>query len=142
MRAQIRLLGRFEVVVDGQPVPARSWRRQAASRLVKLLALQPGYRLHREQVIDALWPDVPLDTGATRLHTAAHYARTALGDPDSIVVSQGVVALFPDQTVWSDYGAGYGWLPLVRVKASRGRGAPPRRPPRSGSRRRASPSRR
>lgn len=21
--------------------------------------------------------------------------------------------LFPDQTVWSDFGAGYGWLPLV-----------------------------
>ena len=21
--------------------------------------------------------------------------------------------LFPDATVWSDYGAGYGWLPLV-----------------------------
>lgn len=21
--------------------------------------------------------------------------------------------LFPDQTVWSDYGQGYGWLPLV-----------------------------
>ena len=21
--------------------------------------------------------------------------------------------LFPDQTVWSSYGAGYGWLPLV-----------------------------
>ena len=21
--------------------------------------------------------------------------------------------LFPDQTVWSEYGAGYGWLPLV-----------------------------
>jgi hypothetical protein len=21
--------------------------------------------------------------------------------------------LFPDQTVWSDYGAGYGWLPLA-----------------------------
>jgi methylated-DNA-protein-cysteine methyltransferase-like protein len=37
----------------------------------------------------------------------------------------------------------YGWLPLTRkVRASRGRGAPPRRPPRSGSRRRASPSRR
>ena len=102
MRVQVRLLGRFEVVVDGRPVPARSWRRQAASRLVKLLALQPGYRLHREQVIDALWPDVPLDTGATRLHTAAHYARTALGEPDSIVISQGVVALFPAQTVEVD----------------------------------------
>lgn len=38
--------------------------------------------------------------------------------------------------------ARYGWLPLTKVRASRGRGAPPRRPPRSGSRRRASPSRR
>ncbi|HEX6151105.1 ATP-binding protein [Nocardioides sp.] len=102
MRVQVRLLGRFEVVVDGRPVPARSWRRQAASRLVKLLALQPSYRLHREQVIDALWPDVPLDTGATRLHTAAHYARAALGDPEGIVVSQGVVALYPDEQVEVD----------------------------------------
>ena len=38
----------------------------------------------------------------------------------------------------------YGWLPVSKpgATASRGRGAPPRRPPRSGSRRRASPSRR
>ena len=102
MRVQVRLLGRFEVVVDGLPVPARSWRRQSASRLVKLLALQPSHRLHREQVIDALWPDVPPDTGATRLHTAAHYARAALGEPRSVVVSQGTVALFPDVDVEVD----------------------------------------
>ncbi len=105
MRVQVRLLGRFEVVVDGRPVPARSWRRQSASRLVKLLALQPAHRLHREQVIDALWPDVPLETGATRLHTAAHYARSALDHPESIVVSQGVVALFPDHIVEVDVEA-------------------------------------
>ena len=102
MRVQVRLLGGFEVVVDGRPVPARSWRRQSASRLVKLLALQPSCRLHREQVIDALWPDVPPDTGATRLHTAAHYARAALGEPRSVVVSQGTVALFPDVDVEVD----------------------------------------
>jgi predicted ATPase/DNA-binding SARP family transcriptional activator len=102
MPVQVRLLGRFEVVVDGRPVPARSWRRQSASRLVKLLALQPSCRLHRERVIDALWPEVPLDTGAARLHTAAHHARSALDDPRSIVVSQGVVALFPDVMVEVD----------------------------------------
>jgi predicted ATPase/DNA-binding SARP family transcriptional activator len=102
MRVQVRLLGRFEVVVDGRTVPARDWRRQSASRLVKLLALQPSRRLHREQVIDALWPDVALDTGATRLHTAAHYARTALGEHTGIVVSQGSVALFPEADVEVD----------------------------------------
>lgn len=37
--------------------------------------------------------------------------------------------------------AAYGWLPAP-VRGSRGRGAPPRRRPRSGSRTRASPSRR
>ena len=102
MLVQVRLLGRFEVVVDGRTVPARDWRRQSASRLVKLLALQPSRRLHREQVIDALWPDVALDTGGTRLHTAAHYARTALGEHTGIVVSQGSVALFPEADVEVD----------------------------------------
>ena len=102
MLVQVRLLGRFEVVVDGRTVPARDWRRQSASRLVKLLALQPSRRLHREQVIDDLWPDVALDTGGTRLHTAAHYARTALGDHRGIVVAQGSVSLFPDAAVEVD----------------------------------------
>ena len=49
--------------------------------LVKLLALRPGRRLPREQVIDLLWPDLLLEQAAPRLHKAAHYARTALGVP-------------------------------------------------------------
>jgi DNA-binding SARP family transcriptional activator len=66
MNVSIRLLGGFEVVVDGRPVPARSWRRRAAAALVKLLALQDTRRLHREQVIDALWPDLLLDERLSR----------------------------------------------------------------------------
>ena len=45
-----------------------------------MLALAPGRRLHREQVIDALWPDLSPDAAAPRLHKAAHYARRALGE--------------------------------------------------------------
>ena len=88
--------------------PARACPGVAAAvggRLVKLLALQPSHRLHREQVIDALWPEVPLETGAARLHTAAHYARVALGEPDSVVVAQGAVALYPDADVEVDVTA-------------------------------------
>src|SRR5262245_11474304 len=105
MRVQVRLLGRFEVVVDGRRLPAKSWRRQSATRLVKLLALQPSRRLHREQVIDALWPDVSLEQGGSRLHSAAHYARAALGDATSVVVSQGTVTLFADAEVEVDVPA-------------------------------------
>ena len=95
MRVGVRLLGGFEVTVDGHAVPATGWQRRPAAALVKLLALHPRGRLHREQVIDALWPDLLVEEAAPRLHKAAHYARTALGDREGIVVDQGFLALFP-----------------------------------------------
>ena len=55
---------------------------------MKLLALAPGRRLHREQVIDALWPDLPPTPPRPRLHKAAHYARRALGAPDAVRAAQ------------------------------------------------------
>ena len=102
MRVDIGLLGRFSVAVDGLPVPDDAWRRRSAATLVKLLALRPGRRLHREQLIDLLWPDLDLEQAAPRLHKAAHYARGALGSPRSVVLAGDVVALFPDAQVIVD----------------------------------------
>ena len=95
MRVDIRLLGGFEVIVDGVPVPDDAWRRRAPAQLVKLLALSPGHRLRREQLMDSLWPDLLVENAAPRLHKAAHYARTALGESDSVVLSDDSVSLFP-----------------------------------------------
>ncbi|HEV2126550.1 MAG TPA: hypothetical protein VGW38_27645, partial [Chloroflexota bacterium] len=52
----IRLLGGFGVEVKGQPVNAGGWRLRKAKSLVKVLALAKGHALHREQVLDLLWP--------------------------------------------------------------------------------------
>ena len=104
VRVDIHLLGGF-VVVDGRPVPERSWRRRAAAALVKLLALQPGHRLCREQVIDALWPDLLVEEAVPRLHTAAHYAPTALGVRDAVVPAGDVVCLLPGASVTVDADA-------------------------------------
>src|SRR3954463_12609901 len=102
MRVHVRLLGGFAVVVDGRPVPGDAWPRRSAAALVKLLALTPGRRMPREQVVDALWPDLLLDDALPRLHSAAHYARTALGSRDGVVLTQGSVALFPGAEVTVD----------------------------------------
>ena len=102
MRVHIRLLGGFDVTVDDRTIPARSWRRRSAAGLVKLLALQPGRRLLREQVVDALWPDLLLDEAAPRLHVAAHYARSALGCRDAVVLAGGTVSLLPSTDVTVD----------------------------------------
>jgi DNA-binding SARP family transcriptional activator/tetratricopeptide (TPR) repeat protein len=99
---QIAVLGRFQVLVDGRPVPDTAWARRSASGLVKLLALAPGHGLHRDQVLDALWPDLPADEARPRLHTAAHYARRALGDRSGVVLQGDLVTLFPGADVEVD----------------------------------------
>jgi DNA-binding SARP family transcriptional activator len=95
----ITVMGGFGVVVDGVPTAARGWARRSAAALVKILALSPGHRLHREHVMDLLWPD---QLPAPRLHKAAHFARRAAGRPDAIVLRDDVVWLFPDSEVIVD----------------------------------------
>src|SRR5687768_7646518 len=98
----ITLLGRFAVTRDGAPVPDDAWSRRHAAALVKLLALAPARRLHREQVIDALWPEQSVDEAAPKLHKAAHFARRALGGTNTVVLRGENVALLPDAEVRID----------------------------------------
>jgi DNA-binding SARP family transcriptional activator len=102
MNVQIDLLGGFAVRVDGRTIPTTEWRRRQAASLVKLLALAPRRTLHREQVIDALWPDIAIDDAGPRLHKAAHFARRVLGDSGALVLSGDTVSLFPNATVVVD----------------------------------------
>ena len=105
MRVAIALMGGFAVTIDGAAVPAAQWRRRQAAALVKLLALAPRARLHRDRVIDALWPDADLDAALPRLHKAAFFAREALGARDAVVVRAETVALFPDADLSVDVAA-------------------------------------
>ena len=98
----IRLLGGFEVQVDGRTVLSQSWRRRSAADLIKLLAIEPRHRLARDQVSDALWPDLDAEAGATNTRRAAHFARHAIGAPDAVVISEGWVELAPGWQVVTD----------------------------------------
>ena len=73
----VRLLGTFELFVGGAPVSAERWLRRKPRSLVKLLALQPRRQLHREQIIDLLWPDADFESAANNLHKAIHLPRVA-----------------------------------------------------------------
>ncbi|MEI7547101.1 MAG: AAA family ATPase, partial [Actinomycetota bacterium] len=98
---RLRLLGGFEVVIDGRSLPA-TWPTRRSMELVQLLALAPQHRLMRDQVIDALWPQLDAAAGAANLRKAAHHARRALGDPGAVVLLQQKVTLFPEAVVTSD----------------------------------------
>jgi len=102
MNVEIDLLGGFAIRIDGRVIPATEWRRRQAASLVKLLALAPRRTLHREQVIDALWPHTAIDDAGPRLHKAAHFARRSLGDSSALVLSGDTASLFPDAHVVVD----------------------------------------
>ena len=75
---RVRLLGGFRVerTEGGQDVS--DWPRRSAKTLVKLLAVQSGHALHREQVIDVLWPKVGAESALNSFGKALHVARRAL----------------------------------------------------------------
>jgi DNA-binding SARP family transcriptional activator len=103
MRAlAIELLGRSTVAVDAQQVSGDSWRSRRAADVVKLLALAPDHRIHRLQLMEALWPESEPGAAGTNLRKALHFARLALADERAIVNEHGVLVLAPEATVGTD----------------------------------------
>lgn len=94
-RLDVSLLGRFVVRVGGAELPVKQWPGVRAAHLVQLLALQPGGRLSRDEVIDSLWPELTPSAGAANLRKALHLARRALGRHDAVSIEAGELVLWP-----------------------------------------------
>lgn len=96
------MLGQFTVHVDGRSISHDMWPGRRSAELIQLLALAPGHRLARDQVMEAMWPHLEADAAAANLRKAAHHARRTLGANDAVVLRQGAVALFPSARVRTD----------------------------------------
>jgi DNA-binding SARP family transcriptional activator len=77
----IRLLGGFAILRGCVPLSG-PWRTEKARSLVKLLALAPDHALHRDQVLEWLWPERDPAASANNLHFALHAARRILDGPE------------------------------------------------------------
>ncbi|MFI6449229.1 tetratricopeptide repeat protein [Kitasatospora sp. NPDC050543] len=103
---RIRLLGGLHVAVGDREVAAGAWRLRKARSVLKLLAMTPGHRLHRDRLYDLLWPGLDPAAAANNLHQALHAVRRALatvGAPgDVVALRDDVVVLGPDGGVLVD----------------------------------------
>lgn len=80
-RLRLSLLGGFRAQ-HSAVVPDAAWQqRRSAKTLVKLLATYPSHALHREQILDLLWPEVEFASAVNSFGKALHVARRAL-EPD------------------------------------------------------------
>ena len=97
----VRLMGGFQLEVSGQIVPDDAWRLRRAKTVIKLLALTPERRLHREQLAEALWPDG--EGSPAGLHQVLYVARKAIG-AGSLSMREDVVEL-DRARIWIDVEA-------------------------------------
>jgi predicted ATPase/DNA-binding SARP family transcriptional activator/DNA-binding CsgD family transcriptional regulator len=110
---RIWLLGGFRVSVGSRSIGEQEWHLRKAQSLLKLLALAPGHRLHREQAMELVWPDLHPEAALNNLHYALHVARRTLDPsaPASSAASRYLhlrgeqLVLCPDSLLWVDVEA-------------------------------------
>ena len=76
---RVSCLGAFGIEVDGRPITL-SGLRPLPRALLLFLALRHGQNVHREVLIDWLWPDTAVEAAAHRLHVAASTLRRCLDE--------------------------------------------------------------
>ena len=90
----------------------RTWHRRRARALLGCLLGNPGRRLGREQVMEALWPDLDMESAANRLNGAVHELRQIL-EPElarpaasrMLRLERDVLALADRTSIWVDADA-------------------------------------
>jgi DNA-binding SARP family transcriptional activator len=95
---EFNLLGPFEVVVDGAPVPLGGPRQQA---VLALLLLESGHPLSAERMLDTVWDGRPPASAASTLYAYIARLRKVLGSAGGALqrVSGGYVLDVPTERV-------------------------------------------
>ena len=105
---RVEMLGGFSVRVGSRAIGQSEWRLKKAAALTKLLALAPAHRLHREQVMESLWPHLESPAASNNLRRTLHAARKALDPAASsryLASEQGRLVLCPEGELWVDVEA-------------------------------------
>lgn len=102
---RVWMFGGFRVSVGFRTIEQDRWRLKKAANLIKLLALSPRHRLHREQMMNLLWPSSGRRAASNNLRRTLHAARRTL-DPEAgsryLVSKDESLLLCPRNDLWVD----------------------------------------
>lgn len=109
LRLRGRLFGDLEVRLSGQPVPVWTWRSKKAVSLLALLLHHRGDPVHRDQAMEALWPEGDPERGSKNLNVALTATRRGLEqvhpDGSKCLRRQGsFYRIAPELIEWLDVG--------------------------------------
>ena len=101
---QVRLLGQFDVKLDGEPVDIRS---RPAQSLLAYLLLNPGTAHRREKLAGLIWPDATETNARNNLRYALWRLRKATETrqpdaPDPLITDDISIAFDAEAERWLD----------------------------------------
>ena len=102
---RIYTLGRFCLTVGGEGLAVDKWKRKKAVMLLKCLVARLGRPIHRERLIEYLWPDTNMRSGWERLKVVICFLRKQLragGLSEEAVETTDKSYLLRRDAVWVD----------------------------------------
>jgi DNA-binding SARP family transcriptional activator len=109
---QFRLERRVGRNGEWQTANEASWHHQRVRSLLICLICSPGRKLGREQIMEALWPDLDFDTASSRLDRAVYSlrqlfepSRSRLADSRLLLTEREIIKLADHPQVWIDADA-------------------------------------
>ncbi len=120
---RVYTFGHFGLSVAGLSVPIGQWYRKHALSLLKLLITRRGEAVHREHVIDFLWPDANEHRGRERLKVTTHFLRQQLraaGARGDVVTVENAAYALQHDGIWLDCEAFQGLVNEGGVLIQRG----------------------
>ena len=102
---QIFVLGKFGLVANERGIAVEKWKRRQAVTLLKFLVTHLDRPVHRERILDYLWPEVDEERGWGRLKVTMYYLRTQLrasGAGEDALQTMGSAYLLRGDAVWVD----------------------------------------
>ncbi len=102
---RIFTLGPFALAVSGNGLNVEQWKRKKAATVLKCLISNLDKPVHREQLIEWIWPDADPDKSWARLKVTVSYLRQALregGAKADIIETSGQSYLLRSSSVWVD----------------------------------------
>jgi DNA-binding SARP family transcriptional activator len=114
---RIYSLGRFSLIVNGEPVRFLKKAQRKPLLLLKALISFGGREVNINKVIDVLWPDASGDAAYSAFSTTLQRLRGILGNESAIQVSEGKVTLNP-LFCWVDVWAFERILSTIETKTN------------------------
>jgi len=108
MPLRIFTMGQFSLAIAGEGLQVESWKRKQAAVVLKILVSHLGRPVHRERLIEWLWPEADVDRGWERLKVTISFLRSKLkagGASAETIETVGQSYLLRRDAVWIDSDA-------------------------------------